>query len=117
MMCKHEGTIKPCRRREDLFELEDMYLRGVLPTINLMPEERFRWDTVKLDTIGNGFDILWGICFGVLCGLLSLIFVSVTQPKVLKLTQKQWQGLKAGAAFSSLIIVPLIVYCVSTKGG
>ena len=75
MMCKHEGNIKPCKRKEELLDLEEAYLRGNLPSINLQPEERYSWDMTQLETVGNEFDLLWGVIFGVLLCIIALILV------------------------------------------
>lgn len=75
MMCKHEGSIRPCRRKEELLDLEEAYLKGNMPTINLQPEERFNWEMTRLETVGNGFDLLWGTVFGVVLWIVALILV------------------------------------------
>lgn len=115
MMCKHEGTIKMCKKKEELLELEEAYLKGLLPTVNLHSEERFNWDMTQLETVGNGFDILWGAVFGAIMWVPALILVGDMQPKVFKMTELQVLGLKAGIAAATIVGLPLCLYYV-TKG-
>ena len=115
MMCKHEGTIRMCKKKEELLEMEEAYLKGLLPTINLQPEERFNWDMTQLETVGNEFDLLWGAVFGALVWVPTLILVLNTQPKVLKMTQKQVMGLKAGIVAATAVLLPLCLYYITSS--
>lgn len=113
MMCRHEGSLSPVRQREDAVTLEDRYLRGALPTINLMPEERLKSDLSRLESDGNGFDFLWGATVGLLCGVFALILVTNNQPRMLRLTRRQWLGVRLGAAVSTVIILPVLIFFLS----
>lgn len=77
MMCKHAGSHRHCRRREQLLDLEEAYLRGVLQGINLLPSERLEMELERMETEGDGFDLLWGVVFGAIFGPLILVLVSI----------------------------------------
>lgn len=113
MMCRHEGSIKPICRREEAIDMEDRYLRGALPMINLQPEERVKSEWIRLENEGNGFDLLWGAASGLLCGVFALILVKSTQPRFVRLTRKQWLGIRLGAIVSTAVLLPVLIFSLS----
>lgn len=113
MMCKHIGSHRHCTRRHQLLDLEEAYLRGMLPSVNLESNERLELELERLEIEGDGFDLLWGVAFGVLFSLLALVLVRVRQPKVLRLSKSQRLGLKAGLLVS-LVMMLIGLYYLST---
>jgi len=113
MMCKHIGSHRHCTRRNQLLDLEEAYLRGSLPAVNLEPGERVEQDLERLEIEGDGFDLLWGAVFGVLLSLLALALVRVRQPKVLRLSRSHRLGLRAGLLVS-LVMMLIGLYYLST---
>jgi hypothetical protein len=115
MMCKHIGSHRHCTRREQLVDLEEAYLRGMLPAVNLEPSERLELEMERLEIEGDGFDLLWGVLFGVLLNLLALVLVRAKQPKVLRLSMFQRLGLRAGLLVSLALMLFGLYYLSSPK--
>ena len=113
MMCRHEGSMPAIRVRDEAIEVEDRYLRGALPTINLQPEERLKFDLLRLENEGNGFDLLWGGAAGLLCGVFALILVMSNQPRFVRLSRKQWLGIRLGAVASTVVLLPALIFSLS----